>query len=194
MPEYTQEQIGEFITNAWETGFEPRVKDSHRVNGMSLDELVTYINLEHNAIDTLVELNDTDIQEGLTSGHLLYYSGSKCTNASQLPLDFHVKSTDSSREIKIESTSGSTSTQSLNFKQPDVEWRIEHKRASNTSAGLEVSDGSNTWKFETTGALKFAKLTSEPSEHWEGSMYYNGNDNNFYVALVDSDAPPNEGG
>ena len=37
MPEYTQEQIGEFITNAWETGFEPRVKASHRVNGMSVD-------------------------------------------------------------------------------------------------------------------------------------------------------------
>ena len=198
MPNYNQswdERIkNEFfrnnIANIFETTDSGRtVYDSRRLNGMTIDEVVAYINLEHNAIDTLTELTDTNIS-GTTQSDMLYYSGTKWENSQELPLDIHIKSTSGSREIKIESTSGTTSAQSLKFKQPDVEWKIEHSRAGNTSAGLQISDGSNNWKFETTGALKLNSLNSEPANHSKGSIYFNNSDNNFYVALSNTESTP----
>lgn len=179
----------ENLANVFEDGATVKVKDSNRLNGLSLEELVNYINLEHNSIDTLSELTDTTITS-LTASDLLYYSGSNWVNAQTLPIDFHIQSTNGSREIKIESTSGTTSTQSLKFKQPDVEWKIEHERSSNNSAGLRITDGTNEFKFETTGALKLAGLSSEPNTHNKGSMYYNSTNNNFYVALTDTGSTP----
>ena len=179
----------ENLANIFEEGATVKVKDSNRLNGLSLDELVSYINLEHNTVDTLTELSDTSITN-LSSSDLLYYSGSNWTNANVLPLDIHVQSTSGSREIKIESTSGTSSSQSIKLKQPDVEWKIEHKRTANNSNGLEISDGSNAWKFETTGALRFNALNSEPANHHKGSMYYNESENNFYVALSNTQTTP----
>ena len=51
----------ENIANIFEEGATVKVKDSNRLNGLSLEELVSYINLEHNTVDTLVELSDTSI-------------------------------------------------------------------------------------------------------------------------------------
>ncbi len=197
MPDYgytfneqmNSENWRENLANIFEEGTNSKVKDSNKLNGLTLEELVGYINLEHNAIDTLTELTDTNISS-LTPSDLIYYSGTSWVNSQILPLDFHIQSTSGSREIKIESTSGTTSTQSLKFKQPDIEWKIEHERSSNNSAGLRITDGTNEFKFETTGALKLAGLSSEPNTHNKGSMYYNSTNNNFYVALADTGSTP----
>ena len=178
------------VANIFDTPNSGRtVYDSKRFNGMTIEEVVSYINLEHNAIDTLTELTDTNISS-ISQSDMLYYSGTKWQNSQELPLDIHIKSTSGSREIKIESTTGSSSTQSLKFKQPDIEWKIEHSRAGNASAGLKVSDGSNSWKFETTGALKLNSLNSEPANHSKGSIYFNDSDNNFYLALSNTESTP----
>ena len=187
------ELFRENVANIFNSDSGRVVYDSKRLGGMTIEEVVSYINLAHNAIDTVAELNDTNI-DGITGGQLLYYEGTsgKWSNASELPLDFHISSTSGSREFKIESESGATSTQTISLKQPDVEWKIQHQRLGSTSHGLRISDGTNKWKFETTGAIKFPSLSSEPSEHNEGSLYFNNDNNNFYVALEDSDTPPGD--